>query len=306
MVVKSGFKSFFEKDNITLQLMVFPAFLAIFLFCYLPMFGVIIAFKDYSIPKGILGSPWIGLKNFFEMFNDTYFYISLRNTLVLSLLGFLFCFPAPIILAIVFNEAPFRKFKRLVQTSSYLPHFLSYVVVASLWTLLLDKNGLVNNLLLNTGLIKNPVEFWTDPNMYWPLAIILNLWQGTGWGAIIYLAAITNLNEEVYEAAIVDGAGRLRRIISIILPTISSTIVIMLIFSISGLFRSNFDQSYLLGNPFNRDRSYVLEYYVVDMGLNLMRYSFATAVNLVQSTISILLLLGANFVSRKVNDNGLF
>ncbi len=298
-------KSFFRKENLTLQLMVFPALLAILIFQYLPMAGVTISFMDYSIPRGFMGSTWVGLKHFQEMFSDKYFYLALRNTLVISSLGFIFCFPAPIILALIFNESPFGKFKKFVQTSSYLPHFLSYVVVASLWTLLLDKKGLINNLLMNTGIVQSPVEFWTNPSMYWPLAILLNLWQGTGWGAIIYMASITNLNDEVYEAAIVDGAGRMRRIVSIILPTMKSTIIVMMIFSISGLFRSNFDQSYLLGNPFNRDKSYVLEYYVVDMGLNLMRYSYSTAVNLVQSAISIILFLAANQIARKVNDNGI-
>jgi putative aldouronate transport system permease protein len=223
----------------------------------------------------------------------------------MSLLNLLFVFPAPIVLAMVFNEAPFKRWKRVVQTASYLPHFLSYVVVASLWRMLLDRAGLVNTALMGLHLIRQPVEFWTTAQYYWPLSVLVNLWQGIGWGAIIYLAAIANVNEEIYEAAIIDGAGRFRRIMSIMLPAISKTIVVMLILQISGLFRSNFDQSYLLGNPFNRDRSYVLEYYVLDMGLSMMRYSFATAANLVQSVVSLILLLATNAVANRVNQSGI-
>ena len=305
--VLTGFmRRLLNPHQLTLQALVLPAVISVVIFSYIPMSGVLIAFKDYQLGQGLLSGEWVSLKYYKEIINDKLFFLSARNTLVISVLDVLFCFPAPIMLALVFSEAPMRRFKRVAQTASYLPNFLSYVVVASFWQILLDKNGLVNNLLALLGRVGKPVEFWTTQSYYWPLSIIVSLWKGTGWGAIIYFAAITNVSEEVYEAAIVDGAGRIRRTFSIVLPAIMNTVMVMWIMRMSGLLRASFDQSYLLGNAFNRDASYVLEYYIIETGLSRLRMSYSTAINLLQSVVSLVLLWAANTIARRVSDTAIF
>lgn len=301
-----GIRGFFTGTQLTLQAMVLPAVIAVAVFSFIPMSGILIAFKEYKLGKSLFAGEWIGLKYFIEIFHDKMFFQSARNTLIISLLDLLFCFPAPILLALMFNESPLHRFKRIAQTSSYLPNFLSYVVVASFWQILLDKQGLVNNLTASLGLIQRPIEFWTTKEYYWPLSVVVSLWKGTGWGAIIYFAAITNVSEEVYEAAIVDGAGRFRRVFSIILPAIMGTVVVMWIMRMSGLFKASFDQSYLLGNAFNRDVSYVLEYYIIETGLNRLRMSYSTAINLLQSVVALMLLFLANSIARRASDSAIF
>jgi putative aldouronate transport system permease protein len=286
--------------------MVLPAFLSVVVFSVIPISGVIISFMDYKLGGGLFNGQWVGLKHFADMFSDKLFLRALRNTVVISFLDMVFCFPAPIILALLFNEAPFKRFKRLAQTGSYLPHFLSYVVVAAFWKIILDNKGIVNNFLLSAGIVNAPVEFWTTPKYYWPLTVIVSLWKNAGWGAIIYFAAITNVSAEVYEAAIVDGAGRFRRVFSILLPAIMGTIVVMGIMRLAGLFNASFDQSYLLGNVFNRDVSYVISYYTIELGLRRMNFSYSTAINLFQSTASLILLIAANTYAKRKSDASIF
>lgn len=299
-------RGLFNRHQLTLQIMVLPALVSVVIFSILPLSGVLMAFKEYTLGKPLFSGEWIGFKYFKEVFSDKMFLQSARNTLVISLMDLAFCFPAPILLALMFNESPMRRFKRISQTASYLPNFLSYVVVASFWQILLNQKGLVNNALTQLGLIAAPIEFWTDKSYYWPLSVVVSLWKGTGWGAIIYFAAITNVSEEVYEAAIVDGAGRFRRVFSIVLPAIMNTVVVMWIMRMSGLFRASFDQSYLLGNAFNREVSYVLEYYIIETGLQRFRMSYSTAINLLQSVMALILLFIANTVARKVSDSAIF
>ncbi|MDI6617810.1 MAG: ABC transporter permease subunit [Clostridiales bacterium] len=294
------------KRQMPLQAMVLPGIIVLLIFSYLPMFGIIIAFKDFTIAKGFLGSPWVGLKHFISFFTDSTFIMAMKNTVILSLLRLLICFPAPIIFALILNEIPYLRYKKVVQTSSYFPHFIAYVVVAALWSNLLDPRGLVNNFLIGTGLISKPIEFWTDSGKFRILAIIVDIWKEIGWGAIIYIAAIAGINPELYESAKIDGASRIKQIIYITLPSIASTIAIMFILSIGGLFRGNLDQSYLFGNAFNKQTSYIIEYYVLDMGFKTMRYSFATAVNLFQSLISLILLVFANWLSGRISGNRIF
>ncbi len=303
---RAYFSGLFDRHQLTLQAMVLPAVISVIIFSILPLSGILIAFKEYTLGKPLFSGEWIGLKYFKEIFTDKMFFQSARNTLVISLLDLLFCFPAPIILALMFNESPMRRFKKIAQTASYLPNFLSYVVVASFWQILLDPKGLVNSALTQLGAISMPIEFWTNKDLYWPLSVIVSLWKGTGWGAIIYFAAITNVSEEVYEAAMVDGASRFRRVFSIVLPAIMNTVIVMWIMRMSGLFRASFDQSYLLGNAFNREVSYVLEYYIIEMGLQRFRMSYSTAVNLLQSVMALVLLFIANTVARKVSDSAIF
>lgn len=288
--------------------MVLPALLTLLVFSYLPMFGIVIAFKEYDVLKGLLGGRWVGFEHFREMFGDYRFHQALRNTLVMSSIKLLLTFLVPVAFALVLNELPLARFKRWTQTLTTLPHFLSYVIIATLAMIFLDPKGLINGALQSLGLIEQPIEFIADPAHFWSLAAALDIWQETGWGAIIYLAAIAGINTDLYEAAKVDGAGRLRTIWHINLPAIRGTIMVLLILNIGSLMYggSNFNQSYLLGNVFNRDTSYVLGYFTLDNGLLQMRYAFATAVDLFQSCISLVLLIAANWGAKKLNGSNIF
>lgn len=294
------------KSQLVLQMMVMPGLIFLLVFAYIPMFGIVIAFQDYRITSGIMNSNWVGLKHFIDIFTDPQFASATWNTIILSLLNIFIVFPAPLVFALILNEIPFLKLKKITQTSSYLPHFLAWVSVATMWTLLLDPQGMVNQLLVSIGFIERPIAFWSQPQYFRILAVLVSIWKGLGWGAIIFLASIAGINPELYEAATIDGAGRLRRIVNITLPSISRIFYVLLVLNIAGLVRGNLDLSYLLGNVFTRSVSYVLEFYTLDMGLNLMRYSFATAVGLFQSVISLILVVFANWASGKVSGNRLF
>ena len=291
--------------SISLQAMALCGILSLFLFSYLPMFGITIAFQDYTLSSGFFSSPFVGLKHFYEFLHDPTFYMAAKNTLILSLLKLAVCFPIPIFLALVLNELPFPRFKGAVQTISYFPHFIAYVVVAGLWLNLLDARGLVNNALTGLGLARGPTEFWTETAWYWPLVIIIELWKESGWGSLIYVAAISGINAELYEAARIDGAGKIKQIIHITLPCISGTIIVMLILATGGILRGNLDQSVLFGNTFNKSASYIIEKYVLDMGFGTMRYSFASAVSLLQGVLSLFLVIGTNWLSRKITGKGI-
>lgn len=289
-----------------LQAMVIPGILFLLVFMYIPMIGISIAFLDYKITLGYFKSPFAGLKYFQQVFTDPLFYRAFKNTFLLSLYGILLGFPAPILLALVLNEIPSVKYKRTIQTCSYLPNFISYVVVASMWILFLSKKGLVNQFLGSLRLIDTPIEFWMTADYWRLLATGVNVWKGVGWGAIVYLAAIAGISEELYEAAVIDGAGRLRRIWSITIPNLSNIVSVLLILSMGGLVRSSLDTSYLLGNLFTRDVSYVVEYYTLEMGLELGRYSFSTAVGVIQSVLALTLVLLANWTSGKLTGKRIF
>lgn len=291
------------RNQIQLQLMTLPGILFLAIFSYIPMAGILIAFKDYNIGSGFFGSSWAGLKYFRDMFSDPMFMQSAGNTLILSLYNIVIGFPIPIILALILNEIPGRNLKKIIQTSAYLPYFISFVIVASMWITFLDPKGFVNDFLMMTGIIHEPIEFWTEPKYYRMLSTLVNVWKSAGYNAIIYLAAIAGINQEMYEAAYVDGAGRMRRIFNITLPNMSGVISIMFILGIGGLVRGSLDTSVLLGSPFNSSVSYVVEYYTLDMGLNLGRYSFATAVSLFQSVLSLILVFGTNWLTGKINGN---
>ena len=292
--------------QLPLHTMVWIGLLQVILFAYVPMFGITIAFQDFSLSSGFFNSPWVGLKYFIEFFSDETFYMALKNTLILSVLRLIFCFSMPILLAIVLNEVRSPKLRKISQTVSYFPHFIAYVVVATLWIAILDTRGLVNAALMQMGFIQQPIEFWTDPGKFRTLAIIVENWKEIGWGAIIYIAAISGIDPGLYEAAQIDGASRLQRIRHITLPCISGTIAVMLILNMGNLFRGNLDQSVLLGNAFNKSTSYILEYYSLDMGFETMRHSFATAVSFFQSVLSLVLVILANWFSGRVSDKKMF
>jgi len=267
------------------------------------MVGILVAFKEYKISSGIAGiftSNWIGLKWFKEFIFGNMFTTVVRNTLVLSLLKLAIAFPIPIIFAIMLNELKGSKFKKLVQTASYLPHFISWIVVSGLcYTLFSSVNGLVNELLMKCGIISDSLRILTDGKQYWALATSTEVWKEMGWNAIIFIAAIAGINGTLYEAAEIDGATRMQRIWHITLPSIKGTIVIMFILSLGSLVNGNTEQALLLGNDLNREYSEIINSYVLKVGLAQFRFDYASAVGFMQSLISVILVFGSNALSRK-------
>lgn len=304
------------KSQWLLQAFAIAGVLYMFLFYYTPMLGLQIAFRDYQPLMGIKGfftapvTSRNGFYHFYTFFTDHNFPLVMRNTIMLSLLKLLFSFPLPIIFAIALNEMRGRKTKRVVQTVSYLPHFISWVVVYGLaFTLLNTSNGLINEVIVLLGGQKK--EFLTSANYYYAIAVITDVWKEMGWWSIIFLAAITGIDQEQYEAAVVDGASRWQRIIKITIPNIKGTIMVVLVLSIGSLMAggmggSNFDQSYLFGNAYNYTRSVTLPYYIYQMGLVKFRYSYATAIGLFQSVVSLILVLSSNYASNKMTGAGFF
>lgn len=283
------------------------------IFNYVPMVGILMAFKKYKITSGFVGiftSPWVGIKYFKEFVTDYNFFSILKNTLVMSLIKMVFTFPLPILLALVLNEVKCMPFKKLVQTTSYLPYFISWVIVTGFCQIFLQSNGVINNLLASMGR-ETTIPFLTAPQYFLPIVVITACWKDMGWWAILFLAAITGIDPTLYEAAEIDGAGRLKRIWHITLPGIKGTITVVLIMAMGnllggGLSGSNFEQSYLLGNAGNIDTSEIIQTYVMKVGLSNGRYSYAAAVGLFQSVISIILVMTSNFISKKVSGSSLF
>lgn len=302
------------KKQFSLQLFVLLGILYLFIFNFIPMFGLIMGFKNYDIVtgvKGIFTSEWVGLKYFIEFVNDINFGRLVKNTVGISLLKMIFTFPLPIIFAIMLNEMGSVKFKKLVQTCSYLPHFISWVIISGISFRFLSSSGIINSLLISLGIVNEAVPFLNSPDMYWGLAVFLDVWKEMGWWTIVFLAAIVGVNQDLNEAAAIDGAGRLKRIWHITLPCIKPTVVTVLILALGNLFGgglsgSNFEQSYLLGNSMNSSSSDIIQTYVFNVGLSQGRYAYATAVGLIQSVISLILIFSSNFVSKKISGNGLF
>ncbi|MGB8455204.1 MAG: ABC transporter permease subunit [Anaerocolumna sp.] len=289
-----------------LQFMVLPGIIWMLVFNYVPMGGIVIAFKKYKITKPISEAPWVGLKYFKEFFQDTNFGDVMTNTLGISLLKLMIGFPLPILFALLINEIRGIKFKKVSQTISYLPHFLSWVVLGGILTTWLSKEGIINDFLMTLNILKAPVSFLGKPNLFWPLALISDSWKELGWGAIIYLAAISGVDQQIYEAATVDGASKLKKIIYITLPSITGTIAIMLILQIAGLMNTNFDQIMNLKNQINISRSQVVDTYVYQVGMTLGKYSYATAVGLFKSIIALILLLIGNTSCKKLLGRSLY
>lgn len=296
-----------------LHLFVLLGITFLFIFNYIPMAGVVMAFKDYSITMGFSGiftSEWAGFKHFSAFVNDFQFWQLIRNTLVLSVLKLLFVFPMPIVFAIMLNEVRHDKFKRAIQTVSYLPHFISWVIVSGFAISFLGTDmGVINDALALIGLQRVP--FLTSANTFWPVAVVLDVWKDMGWWTIIFLAAITGIDQTLYEAADMDGATRFQKIGHITLPGIQGTVAVVLILALGNLFggglsNSNFEQSYLLGNPTNMDTAEIIQTYVFRVGLANGRYAYATAVGLVQSAISLVLIFTSNFLSKKFSGSSLF
>lgn len=296
------------KHQMEIQSMVLPGVIFLIIFAYLPMIGVVTAFIDYDPVKGYLGSEFVGLKYFEELFSDWAFPMILKNTLGINLIGLAISFPTTIVFALMLNEIRSPLFKKTVQTVSYLPHFVSWVIFGGIIIQLLSPgtDGVINNFLMKIGLIDQPINFLGEEKLFWPILIFASLIKGLGWSAIVYIAAIAGINPEHYEAATIDGAGRLQRMWYITLPGIAGTIIIMLIFEISGILNSGMDALLVLQNDLNYYASETIDFYVYHVGIGNFRYSYATAIGLLKSIVGLILLLTANFASKKLTDRGLF
>lgn len=288
-----------------LQMMVIPGLLFIFIFNYIPMYGVLMAFQDYNIFEGMAGSEWVGLKHFERFFEDPRFLEIMRNTIVLSVLKILICFPAPIILALMLNEVRHMMFKRAVQTITYLPHFLSWVIVAGFATsILATDNGSLNMALEKINLIDKPINFLSIPEYFWTIIISTNLWKSIGFASIVYLAAIAGVDQQLYEAASLDGASKWKQIFLITIPSIMPVIVIFFILEIGNLLNAGFEDLLLLGsNPVLREVSDVIDTYVYRVGISDGLYSYAAAIGLFKAVISVGLLTLANQLARKSGNS---
>ncbi|WP_260510386.1 ABC transporter permease [Paenibacillus typhae] len=276
------------------------------IFNYIPMYGMIIAFKEYNIVKSIAEAPWVGLQHFRELYEDEDLRYVIKNTLGISLIKLLIGFPLPIIFALFLNEVRSIRYKKAIQTISYLPHFLSWVVLGGILATWLADVGIINNILLALNLIDKPISYLAEPSYFWTIVISSDIWKELGWSAIIYLAAIAGVSPEMYEAATIDGAGRFQKMWYVTLPAIRGTISILFILAVSGVLNSNFDQILVLRNSLNETASNVIDYYIYYTGIVTSRFSYSMAVTLIKSVIALILLLIANQVTKKVNDTSLF
>ncbi len=288
-----------------LYLLLIPCVTYFIIFHYLPMYGLVIAFKDFKFSKGILGSPWSGFSNFIYLFGLKDFYRVLLNSLLLSMMRLLFCFPIPILLSLMLNEIPLLRVKRLAQTTIYLPYFISWVVIGGILVNLLSPSwGIVNIWMKALGL--EPVFFLGSDKYFRGIALLSHVWKQAGWDTIIYLAAITAISPDLYEAATIDGAGKLQRIWHITLPGIRSTILILILLSIGNLMSNGFEQIYVLQNNSNLAVAEVFETYTYKMGMVNGRFSFATSVGLFSSTVGFMLLVLANLGAKAMGEEGIF
>jgi len=290
--------------NWSLYLLAVPVIIYFILFSYKPMYGALIAFKNYSPGRGFGGSPWVGFVHFVRFFNSPYFVRLIRNTFLISFYGLIFGFPAPIILALLLNEVRHSPFKRVIQTITYLPHFISMIVIA----------GMISDFCLSTGLFNDIAVFLggqrlsllQQPNLYRPIYITSDIWQHIGWGTIIYLSALSAIDPQLYEAAMIDGAGRFRQLFAVTLPSIAPTIVILLILRIGNLLSVGYEKTLLLYNPATYETADIISTYVYRVGLLEQSWSYSTAIGLFNSAINFTLLVLANMVSRKVSETSLW
>lgn len=287
-----------------LYVIMLPPALYFFIFHYIPMYGVILAFKDFSPAKGILGSPWVGLKNFEQFFANPYSFTILKNTIIFRGLHLTLGFPMPIILALLLNELTSERFKRLVQTSSYLPHFISLVVVAGMVSSFLSTNGMINQIVAALGGQARP--WLMDPNWFRPIWLVTGMWQHAGWTAVIYLASLTGINPELYEAAAIDGAGRFQRLRYVTVPGLMPTIIIMFLLRVGQFLNLDFQLILLLYTPSTYEVADVLGTFIYRRGILSADFSYATAVGLFQSFVGLFFIVGANKIAKKLGGVGLW
>jgi putative aldouronate transport system permease protein len=283
-----------------------PFVIWIIIFKYLPLWGWTMAFQKYMPGRPFFQQEWVGFRYFITMFEDKLFYTVLRNTLAMSLLSLIFGFTLPIILAILLNEITVSWFKRTVQTISYLPHFVSWVIVASLFNKMLSiDGGVVNNILQWLKIIDQPVQFMAKPEYFWGIVTLADVWKEIGWNSIIFLAAIAGISPDLYESAMVDGASRFRRIWHITIPGILPTVMVILIMSLGNIINIGFERQFLMRNSLVSEYSDVLDLYILDYGISSGRWAFGTAAGMFKSVISIIMVFAANKLSKKTLGVGI-
>ncbi|MGO4496915.1 ABC transporter permease [Paenibacillus sp. 2RAB27] len=291
--------------NKYIYLMLLPVVVFYIVFMYAPMYGLQIAFKDFMPTKGIWNSDWVGFKHFVSFYNSYYFWRIVRNTLLLSVFDLIFSFPAPILLALLLNELRNKLFRNIVQSISYLPHFISIVVIAGMMVDFLASDGLINQ--ITSWFDVKPISYLLLPQWFRTIYVSSGVWQGVGWGSIIYLAAISGIDPSLYEAAKVDGAGRLRQLTNVTLPGIMPTIMILLILRVGHLLSGgSFEKILLLYNPTTYETSDVISTFVYRRGLLQFDYGFSTAIGLVNNLVNFVLLLTANALSRRMSEHKLW
>ena len=302
-------KGFFRTLGSQYQLMIMsvPMMLYVLLFNYAPLWGWLTAFQDYNVKKGLAGSKWVGWDNFAFLFRDNDFILSIRNTLAMSVINLVFGTVSAILLAVLLNEVRHRTFKRTVQTVTYLPHFLSMVIVVGMAQNIFSSNGAVNSFLLSTGLVKESVFFLGKGEYFWWLVGVINVWKEVGWGTIIYIAAMTSIDPSLYEAAAIDGAGRFQRILHVTLPGIKSTFMVLLIMNIGHLMEAGFEMQYLMRNGLVMKYSDTIDVYAMIYSFGGARPHFAigVAAGMFKSLVGIVLLLGANGIARALDEETL-
>ena len=301
-------KKVITKSSTQLSWMVMLGVFFIAVFAYLPMFGLVLAFKSgdgyLNIMEAIFESDWVGFENFQAFFIDPDFKNVLLNTLGLNILQLCINFPAPILFAILLSELPFKKIKKAVQTITYFPYFLSWITFGGIILALIHSDGIVNTILLKTGIVNEAVEFG-EAAWFWPTIIITSLLKGLGWGSIIYVAAIAGIDPQLYEAADMDGANRFHRIFKITIPSIAPTILLFFILSVSGILNNGFDHIWVFQNQINLARSEVLDTFIYKYGAVNLMYSYTTAVGFFKSIVAILLLGVGNFIAKKTTGSGI-
>lgn len=301
-----GFSQDRLKKQFMYQTMALSGVMFMIVFTILPIYGVLIAFKDYNVFRGVWASDWVGLYYFRAFFSSPDFSLVMRNTIGMNVIRMLVGFPLTIIVAIMINELKSMKFKKTVQTISYLPFFISWVVLGGMLRAWLSEIGLVNNLLTDVGFISERIPFLTEPSNYWAVAIISDIWRNLGWNTILYLAAMTAIDPTLYEAVRIDGGSKLQQIRYITIPGIRNMIALTLVLTVSGLLGSNLDQTLILQNAANFTASEVLGSHVFRQGLMLGNHSYATAVGLFVSIISFILVISTNALSKKIGDADIF
>ncbi|MEK5504640.1 MULTISPECIES: ABC transporter permease [unclassified Paenibacillus] len=293
------------KRDYELYLFLLPIIIIYLVFKYYPMYGIQIAFKDFSPSRGIWGSEWVGFKHFIDFFDSYNFWTIMTNTLTLSVLSLVFSFPAPIIIAIMLNQMLAKRYKKIVQTVIYAPHFISTVVLVGMLNVFLSPNsGIVNHIITWFG--GDPIMFLADEGWFRPLYILSGVWQETGFATIIYLAALAGVNPELHEAAIMDGASKWKRVMHVDIPSILPTIVILLILALGNIMGIGFEKAFLMQNDLNYATSNIIPTYVYEIGIQKAQYSFSTAVGLFNSVVNIILIVTVNRIAKKLTETSLW
>lgn len=293
------------KRNWSVFILLVPGIIYYIVFCYVPLYGVTIAFKDYSLTKGVIGSSWAGFKYYKMAFASNDFWNAFANTFIISFLKLIFSFPAPILLALLLNEVTNMPFKKVVQTISYMPHFLSWVVLSGVIISFLSPSGGPVNLILRQ-LGHEPIFFVADNKWFRPLLVVSSIWKEIGWSSIVYLAALNSVDVALYDAAKINGAGKFKQILHVTLPSIRSAITVMFIFAVGAIVNDDFDQIYNLYNPAVYKTGEVISTYIYKIGMEGMQYSLATAIGLFKNIIALVLLVGTNYLCKAFDEYALW